>query len=637
MKTKKIKQRKILKKFLIGLSIGCINVLYLPNALAADLYGGQSIDEDVYNKVVVVNNGDTYDYVCGGYSNNGNVYGNTVNVSGGTISRSIYGGYSDSGNVYGNTVNVSGGTISSGIFGGSAAGNAYGNTVNVSGGTIAGIILGGFSNNRDVYGNIVNISGGTIVGIISGGCSDNGNVYGNTVIIDNTKGYMLDLSSANIYGGCSNDLFGGYTTLGIGYDNTLDVYGKEFNIANIYNFSTINFYMPASTSNNTTILNIANTANISNSVINPYISGNSTLKTNDTLTLISASNLISTNITKNNIVEGVSLIYPTAYTIDATTLKATITGTPTISSQTKSLVETSAASAAFIDSGIDMTSDKGIANAVDASAGMSGFAPFMAIGGSSMRYNTGSHVDSTGKNINIGMAKTINNKNGQLTYGPLFEAGWGSYDSYLDSGIHAKGDISYTGAGAFIRQSNKDGRYYEGSLHYGHMDTDYNSSDLKGSVTNEHYKMNTPYYGMHVGAGKIINIDKKHDIDIYGKYYYSRQAGTEADLASGETYKFAAVNSSRLRAGARYIYNCGEGKKAYVGAAYEYELDGEARATYKGYSAPSPSLKGGSGMVEAGYQVKPAKNSPLTIDMAVNGWTGKQQGVGTTVSFNWSF
>ena len=78
----------------------------MPNALAADFYGGQSIDEDVYNKVVVVNNGDTYDFVCGGYSKNRDAYGNTVNVNGGTILWDIYVGYSINGNVYDNRVNI---------------------------------------------------------------------------------------------------------------------------------------------------------------------------------------------------------------------------------------------------------------------------------------------------------------------------------------------------------------------------------------------------------------------------------------------------------------------------------------------------------------------------------------------------
>lgn len=666
---KKIKIRSKKKKIaIIVCGLSCLStIMYSPTtfAVSSTYYGNNdlssSYSEDVYNITGSLYDTDSYSSLLNGYTTAGNSYNNILNVYSGTYSSLVDGARitGGTGSAYSNTVNIYGGTYSSYIEGAyiSSSGDAYDNTVNFYDGTVNGTIDGAYAGSGDVYNNTVNIYGGTISGTvynytssgnsynnniniyggtisgnIYGGYSNSGDVYGNTVTIDNTQGYTLDLSNATLYGG--------YSSSGSVYDNTLNVYGSDITAKNIIDFDTLNFYL-SSFINGTTVLTLTDAADISDSTVNLYITGGtSTVSNGDTVTLIyDAAGLTADNLTYGStgtLTEGVSLSTPITLSTTANSLIATATGSSSMKSQTKSLVETSAGSAAFINSGISMTSDRGISNAVDASAGMSGFAPFAAIGASSMTYNTGSHVDSVGRNLNIGLAKTIDNKKGKLTYGPLIEAGWGSYDSYLDSGIHADGNTNYTGGGLFARQTNKDGLYYEASLHYGHMDSDYNSNDLDGA-SYEHYKMNTPYYGMHMGVGKVINVDKKHDLDVYGKYYYSRQQGDDVNLSSGETYNFDAVNSSRLRAGARYTYKIGEGKKAYVGAAYEREFDGDARATYKGYSAPSPSLKGGSGMLEVGYQVKPTKTSPLTIDIGVNGWTGKQEGVGTNVSLNWKF
>jgi hypothetical protein len=49
-------------------------------------------------------------------------------------------------------------------------------------------------------------------------------------------------------------------------------------------------------------------------------------------------------------------------------------------------------------------------------------------------------------------------------------------------------------------------------------------------------------------------------------------------------------------------------------------------------------VKGSSGMLEVGWQVKPgSKNSPLTIDLGVTGWVGKQRGVTANLQANWTF
>ena len=106
---------------------------------------------------------------------------------------------------------------------------------------------------------------------------------------------------------------------------------------------------------------------------------------------------------------------------------------------------------------------------------------------------------------------------------------------------------------------------------------------------------------------------------------------------ANETANFDAVNSHRIRLGARLTHALNEKNKIYGGLAWQYEFKGDARATYSvSGEAPSPSVKGSSGMIELGWQVKPGK-SPMTIDLGVTGWVGKQRGITANVQANWTF
>ena len=73
----------------------------------------------------------------------------------------------------------------------------------------------------------------------------------------------------------------------------------------------------------------------------------------------------------------------------------------------------------------------------------------------------------------------------------------------------------------------------------------------------------------------------------------------------------------------------------YAGLAYQYEFSGDARAHYNGMTTASPSVKGGSGMLELGWQMKPGARSPLTIDLGITGWAGRQEGVTFQAGLQW--
>jgi hypothetical protein len=48
-------------------------------------------------------------------------------------------------------------------------------------------------------------------------------------------------------------------------------------------------------------------------------------------------------------------------------------------------------------------------------------------------------------------------------------------------------------------------------------------------------------------------------------------------------------------------------------------------------------MKGSSGMMELGVKFKPTKTTPLTMDVSLQGWTGKQRGFAANAAFRWNF
>jgi len=108
-------------------------------------------------------------------------------------------------------------------------------------------------------------------------------------------------------------------------------------------------------------------------------------------------------------------------------------------------------------------------------------------------------------------------------------------------------------------------------------------------------------------------------------------------LSSGDPVKFDAVDSHRLRGGGRFSYAVNEFVSPYIGAAYEHELDGKAKATTYGHSIPTPKMTGGTGIGELGLSLKPSQTLPLTFDLGVQGYTGKREGVTGSLQLRYAF
>ena len=303
----------------------------------------------------------------------------------------------------------------------------------------------------------------------------------------------------------------------------------------------------------------------------------------------------------------------------------------------KSPVETQSAAFTMLNLGHDLLTTASYENAALAVDGEEegSVNPFITMSANNQKLDTGSHVDLKAWNMNLGFAKKINNNSCKLLIAPVIEYGRGSYDSYLDNGTHGDGDAHFWGAGLMAKQLNDDGLYYEGSLRAGRMSTDYQSA-VAGGIK---YDSDATYYAAHLGMGKVVQLNDKDTIDYYGKLFYTRQQGDKVTVGTGATYDFDATTSLRTRLGARYTHQLSEKNAFYAGLAWQHEFDGESNAivatTLGSASAPAPSMKGDTGIMELGWRVN--NSDKFELGLGVNGSVGKQKGVGFNLSLNFSF
>ena len=559
------------------------------------------------------------------------VTGSSVTSTGGRIT-DVFGGYasaqSDSGNAYaaarGNVVHLQGGVYQA-VHGGMAetrtnAGRttaiAEGNTVYISGGTYpgSGYIVAGWAKRTGAgsaiaRNNTIEITGapGPLPALSGGRVSDPSDISeNNALIVRRTKG--------------------------------ITAISVEF-------FQRFVFYAPADLAAGEAMLSLSALApdvELKGAAVEAYLPASSTAHE---LTLLQAGigDIKTDAATKMTVYEGISGTLANAMYVDSTRKKLLVRRDGvfqfTGGDNAKSLAETMAGAAAFLGTGAHLFTDGGLASASAEAASASGFAPFAAMGGSSLRHETGSHVEMTGMNLAVGFSRELKRGNDRLLFGPLVEYGRGSYDSYVNA-VHGDGTVSYLGAGAFLRREQTNGMFYEGSLRFGRSDMDYAADIRMGSGTvHTSYDTDANYIGAHLGIGQQVIATSGTEREMYLRYFYTRQDGASATLSTGDRYDFSAVDSHRVRTGVRWTMPQ-TGGALILGTSVQYEFGGDTSATYHrpgglSYTSPSPSLKGFSGSLEVGWKAAVREN--MTANVAVEGWMGKQRGVSLSAGVEWMF
>lgn len=530
---------------------------------------------------------------------------------------------------------------------------------------------------------------------IDGDCAKN--VYGGSVLLSDkitpegtttlsADNNVVNYNAGNVLGVLYGGLIESGGTQSCGTGNTLNVNGGGFTAANIAGFDTVNFHASVKDIKASPLLKLTDgkPTDLSGAKISATLHTDSVFAVGDVAQLLANEATIKTdagtNFGNGTLTQGAVTEYKgvTALSADGKSIDFTAESR-SLNEQSKSVAETRAATTTLLNSGADFLASAGITNAINAAAieafgGISStgstsaiagsasetgraagdsdgntensgsvgeakaarggnFAPFAALGGSSLRAKSGSYVDTRGWGINVGFARALKNKSGVMTFGPIVEYGRGNYSSHLDDGTLGFGDTQFFGVGVFLRQNNTDGLWYEGSLRAGRMKSDYRGNLNNQNVT---YDTSSNYFAAHLGVGKVNKVSEKGSLDLYTKLFYAHQAGSDADLSTGEHFDFGSVNSLRWRVGGKYSHRVSKTGSVYAGLAYEYEFKGDATASYQGMSTPSPSVKGGSGLLELGYTIKSDVNSPVTLDFGLNLWTGKKEGVGGTFSVSWA-
>lgn len=624
-------------------------------------------------------------HIYGGRASSGNARNNTVTINGGTVSCSTY----DAATVYGgntrdgdralyNTVTINGGTVKLNVVGGQG-GDATDNRVNITDGTVSGEVTGGQSASGNSENNTVNISGGTVQGDVYGGRAQFlGSATNNTVILSGKP----DLSSSTIYGGYNLLMLPTEIVSG----NRLILRTSGLTAQNIENFEQYAFLLPAGIQTGDVLLTLSQSTDLTNNGKSPFpdfqsidVTGDTALSVGDTVTLLKSDAGLTAGTLPESVSgsHGVTLSYTFKLTADGNAVVATVMGdedlppmdddddtpdTPTgneggasvaprVNPQTKALAEGYLSGVALTLQGADLVAGKGIdaaGRAVRASlaGGGKGLAAFGALSGGWSRYNTGSHIDVSGFSLLTGLAWGADSVPGQFTAGMFFEYGsaaTGTYNSFSNAAsVSGDGSTWYMGAGLLARMDFNDSGpghiYAEASARAGALNNKYRNDDLRdASGRRAEFDTSTPYVSLHAGLGYVWDLTDALSLDLSAKYFWTWQDSADSDLSTGEALHFDAVNSHRLRLGGRLTWAVTEHVSPYVGAAWEHEFDGKARATSLGYDLDAPSLTGDTGIGELGLSWTPSATIPLTIDLSLQGYTGVREGYTGSLMAKWEF
>ncbi len=595
------------------------------------------------NNKTVVRNVDNISFLHGGYAwnSNGSASHNVVDIWDSTIYH-IHGGHTGSGVANYNTVNFYSGNVSALTGAGYAySGEASFNTLNIYGGTLNGLTQGGYvMSDGKANGNKVNIYGGEIHGNIYGGyVGGSGEVSGNEINV-----YGGDLSDANIYAG----YLGGNTDL-YGSGNSLNFYAKDITAQNVGGFDRLSFYLPSNVSDGDTVLTLTDGAGTSldRTKISLSTTGGSTLREGDSVILMQNNNGMNFDLDAINrenpnaiISHGISWDnYASFESISngggTTGLKVNVGAMTTdgLKRQTQLLGSGVLSAISQLDYGTARILEWLPPEEVELRniKHTTPFEIFAGTGGSVINMNTGggSKLKTKDGGQNIGVARVLENRHGLFIFAPITDYGADTYKSSLSDGTRGGGNSQYFTAGLIARQWNTGGTYYEASFRAGEMKTGFVSDNFKTAQGNTHisYKTHAPCYAGHIRIGWRGKVSPNNVMDIYGIYSQNHVGGIEAEITPNEKYTFESTDSKKIRLGARLTRDVGEYNRFYSGIALHHEFGGEVHGHYMGFDTRKMQLKGTSGMIELGWQRKPAQNSAVMVDTALVGWIGRQKGM----------
>ena len=620
------------------------------NAVAGEIYGARSASGNVLNNTVQVGKNLVANFVTGGdaYSavaGEGNAHNNTVLIGKNAKVAGIVIGGNALTTANNNAVVLDKGFHIGGVGGGSAQSESSNNTVTLFAGTVDKNIVGGTSFNSK--GNVLNL------GTAKEGIEMNKLTAEEVLNFDTINFYLpenvrhndtalnlstlyLDLGNTtmNAYVPGNANLHSGDVVHLIKAKDGLYWSGK----GNVYQGITLTHDLAsiALTEDNKNLdltfkrNNQQNTTPVTDATTKPVENNNTTgtptkpvVNTNTTET--ATKPVVNTNTTETASKPVVNT--NTTATINNPVVNKDTAPITTVNPKTKSLVQGRLVAPALVNNGASylaggLNSLYQDANLNQTGANESGF---VQAGVTDRDITTGSYVNLKGVTLDAGYAWNKPSVSGNWLYGVAAEYGYSHYTTHLDDGTKGKGKAWNLGANVFSNYLWNNGLYAQVSLRAGRVWNDYRSDDfVHANGTGVRYKSNANYLASHVGFGKVWQLGENNSLDTYVKYFYSHTSGDEAKLSSGETYHFSSVRSKRGRVGVQYNHNLNN-LGMHFGVAYEREWNGDVRAQYQGYALPTPTMKGGTTIAEAGVDYKLAGKQ---FNTTLQGYAGRQKGLG---------
>ena len=626
-------------------------------------YGGAA---EASGTTVTVKGSSVGEYVLGDFvysSGDGAAAQTTVSVSDTHVGGYVIGAYAradadSSAEASGNTMELddthASSTVSPGYAynAGSGVAVAEGNRLTLRGGTYDGSIYGSLAyaagNTAAAGGNSVTLQGEDV----SGGGSPS-----------------FSAQSTVIWGSYA---LGGNQMYAPSSPNTLNIIdAKGMTAANIRNFSTVKYILPNMKAQESVLTLTGGADNEKTDISNASVSiavadvrgrnggefgfGGDKSPENDRIILLKNDNGLTSDGWKQEgeitAREGVSLSFDLAAGTDDTSLylyRPETMNDTVVNPQTKALAEGWLAGLTLGIQAGNVAADQGIGAMRYAAVRLDrdGWLPFGVLEGGSLKYDSGSHIDLQSLSLLAGLGRGVSTDLGLLIVGGFFEYGTGSYKTHntFDTmpSVDGSGNAWYMGGGLLASMDFKktgDGHFYlEGSAHTGMLHNSFDGDALRDAYgRSAEFDTDTPYYNLHAGLGYLWNITEDHSLDIYGKYYWTRVLGTDETLNTGDHVDFDDITSSRTRLGARYSYQATEHVSAYIGAAWEHEFEGVSDSSVFGYDIDSPKIRGDSGRGEMGLRFTPTDDLPLTVDLGVQGYAGKKEGVTGSLFVQYEF
>ena len=605
------------------------------------LAGGSSSGGSVYGGSVSRSN-TSAEPSEGAQAVTGRVSGNTVRIEGNSsVTGSVYGGYTENGRAEGNFVYVDG-TVRGGVEGGhTLSGDASGNTVVMEGGTVFDRLYGGYTGDGSASSNSITVTAGRVRAAVAGGYDD-GTAVDNTVTLYDTASF----AGSDLYGGrsdgTSSDVFTG---------NTLNLHG-QIQADSLQNFQNLNFSDVADGTpsadlaksavlgdgkgsfTNVSIQNLRNQhgnvpeeyvlihtpkASSSFAGTNLYVNGADAMTIGPDGSYVPYTGTVSNDGTLDNETGAAGMTrsqsgftkdflnFDVDYFIKNGQDLVARTKNVQADHRTKSFNIDRLPGLALLDQGGDLAAGAGMESAAESAMCLPGEEPcgtraFMAVSGGYSTYKTDTHFNMTSGNAMVGLARYCKLPSVGFLAGVFFETGlsrfdaeheYAGYDSF-DSG----GNASYYGAGAlgklYLNETAMQGLYAEGSFRIGMLNYNWDTDGWRVNGSEADYSSQSPYMAAHGGIGWMKSVTDSVDLDIYAKYLWSHVSGDDGSI-SGSHVNFDAMDSNRLRGGARLSFKGSEAFSWYLGAAYERQFNGRSASDVYGHDTPSASLEGRHG------------------------------------------